>query len=154
MLIIICGLQGTGKTTVAKKVALKINGVVLRTDEIRKEIIKNPVYSKEEKDRVYDEMFSRAKGLIKEGRSVVLDATFVKKENRDRAKGISKEFRIIEVVCPEGVARERIRKRVGNKNEANFDNYLKYKRFFEAVDEEHMVVDTSKDVDEQLRELV
>ena len=36
MIIIICGLPGVGKTTVAKGLAPLINAVVLATDKIRK----------------------------------------------------------------------------------------------------------------------
>ena len=39
MIIIICGLPGVGKTTVAKGLAPLINAVVLATDKIRKRAI-------------------------------------------------------------------------------------------------------------------
>ena len=53
-LIIVCGLQGTGKTTVAKKIAEKINAVILRSDVLRMEILKDPKYTEEEKQKIYD----------------------------------------------------------------------------------------------------
>jgi len=36
MLIIVCGLPGTGKTSLARKIAEKIYAVLLRTDVVRK----------------------------------------------------------------------------------------------------------------------
>ena len=39
MIIIICGLPGVGKTTVAKELAPLVNAVILSTDKIRKEAI-------------------------------------------------------------------------------------------------------------------
>jgi len=150
MLIIVCGLQGTGKTSVAKKIASKIDGILLRTDVIRKEIIKKPTYSEEEKQSVYDEMFSRAKELIEGGKDVILDSTFAKKENRDKAQEITKDFRIVETICPENIVKERIEKRFEDESEAKFEHYLKYKQFFDSIKEKHSIIDTSKDIDEQL----
>ena len=57
MLIIICGLPGTGKTFIAKKLAPKINAEHLSTDRIRKELFPEPTYSEDEKNKVYVEMF-------------------------------------------------------------------------------------------------
>jgi predicted kinase len=48
--VIICGLPGVGKTTVAKDLAALINAIVLSTDRIRKELILKPTYKKQEKN--------------------------------------------------------------------------------------------------------
>jgi predicted kinase len=47
--VIICGLPGVGKTTLAKDLAPLINAVVLSTDRIRKELILKPIYKKKKK---------------------------------------------------------------------------------------------------------
>ncbi len=151
MLIIVCGLPGTGKTTVAKKIVTKIGGILLRTDVIRKELIEKPTYSEEEKQTIYSELFLRAKELIKNGKDVILDGTFAKKKNREKAKEISKEQIIVEIICPENIIKERIEKRIGDESEANFIHYLKYKKFFEEITEEHIIIDTSKDINKQLK---
>ena len=39
MIIIICGLPGVGKTTIAKELAPLVNAVILSTDKIRKRAI-------------------------------------------------------------------------------------------------------------------
>jgi len=44
MLILVCGLPGTGKSTIAREVAVHIRGKILRTDEIRRELFKNCTY--------------------------------------------------------------------------------------------------------------
>ena len=48
--MIICGLPGVGKTTLAEDLAPLINAVVLSTDRIRKELILKPTYKKQEKN--------------------------------------------------------------------------------------------------------
>jgi predicted kinase len=47
--LIMCGLPGVGKTTIAKQLALLINGVVLSTDKIRKELFYKPSYGRRER---------------------------------------------------------------------------------------------------------
>ena len=41
MLIIVCGLPGTGKSTVAKHLSSDLGGEILRTDIIRRELFKD-----------------------------------------------------------------------------------------------------------------
>ncbi|MCX6233194.1 MAG: AAA family ATPase, partial [Bacteroidetes bacterium] len=103
MLIIVCGLQGVGKTIVATKIAEKTGAILLRTDVIRKKLVKNPTYGKEEIIHIYDEMFSRAKKSLLDKNTVILDATFAEIQDRHRAKKIADEagskFEIVEVKC-------------------------------------------------------
>ena len=156
MLIIICGLPGTGKTTVAKKIAIKTGGVLLRTDVIRKTIGKER-YSQKEKQKVYEEMFKRAREFLREGKTVVLDATFAKKKNRKLAQEIAKEknspFWIIETVCDEKIVKERLSKRVEDESEATFKQYLEHKKFFEPLIERHFIIDTTQNIEKQLKNL-
>ena len=67
MIIIICGLPGVGKTTVAKGLAPLINAVVLATDKIRKELFSKPMYGQRERRLIYDVMILMAKYLDKAG---------------------------------------------------------------------------------------
>lgn len=157
MLFIICGLQGTGKSTVAEKISAKVNGVIIKTDVIRGELFKVPaysrkIYSQKQMQQVYDEMFLRTKKIIEKGENVILDATFTKKENRNKAKAISEKFKLIETICPEHIVKERMVKRFDDSSKAKFEHYLKYKKFFEPIDERHIVIDTSKDIDKQIRQ--
>ena len=56
MIMIICGLPGVGKTTVAKELAPLVNAVILSTDKIRKELLSRPMYGWREKRLIYDVM--------------------------------------------------------------------------------------------------
>ena len=56
MIIIVCGLPGVGKTSLAKELAPLIRAVILSTDKIRKELISKPTYRKQEKKLIYDVM--------------------------------------------------------------------------------------------------
>jgi len=159
MLLVVCGLQGTGKTTVAKKIAGKINAAILRTDVVRKELIKESKYTKEEKRIIYEKLFSKAKNLLKENKSVVLDATFDENENRALARKISEEFgtgfKIVEIICLEELVKKRLKKRTFDESDADFKVHMEHKDSFEPITEPHIIIDNSKDlkhVDSQLNE--
>lgn len=154
MLIIVCGLSGTGKTTVAKLIAEKLSAAHLRTDVIRKELSERPSYNDEEKEKVYREMFARSEELLKIG-SVVLDATFLKRRHRQIAKDLAGKigapFYMVEAVCPEKIIRERLTKRVGDASEARFSEYLAQKKELEPIMEEHFTIDTAGNIPEQIK---
>jgi predicted kinase len=82
MIIVICGLPGVGKTTLAKDIAPLVNGVLLSTDKIRKELFSRPTYGREERKLIYDAMILIAKYLHKAGINCILDATFTRESSR------------------------------------------------------------------------
>lgn len=100
-LMAVGGVSGTGKSTFARAVAPALGAspgaVVLRTDEIRKRLagvgptapLDRAVYTPEFYGQVYDALFADAAALLKAGRAVVLDATFVDPALRTRAEGLA-----------------------------------------------------------------
>lgn len=166
----VCGLPGTGKSTVAKFISGEIGAELLRTDMIRKKIFSDSRYfeygskkefPEKERDLVYDEMFKQMAIFFKEGKNVVLDATFHKKELRDKAAEIAEKsgvkIEIIEVTCPEWLVKkgmtERVEKQKGAST-AGFEIHLKYKKIFEPIEREHLTVDTFGDWKKQLEGLI
>jgi predicted kinase len=53
MLILVCGLPASGKSTLSRNLAKKIGAHVLRTEVIRLELIKKPSYTPVENELVY-----------------------------------------------------------------------------------------------------
>lgn len=156
-LIIVCGLSGTGKTTVARLIAEKFGAVHLRTDAIRKEIFPKPTYSREESEFTYQEFFQRAEAAIAE-KNVVMDATFMLERGRIAARKIAErtgaDFVIIETYCPENIVKERIEARTNDESDAKFIHYLDQKKKFEPIKDEHIIVETSQDVEDQIKKLL
>ncbi len=148
MLYVVCGLPGTGKTTVAGELASLTGGIVLRTDEIRKQITSDPKYTPEEKGRVYDAMLRTAGSMLRAGAVVILDATFHLRKEREAAKEVAekagKRLALIEVKCSEEKVMEHLGKRHGDASDADFSVYLKIRREWEPVDGEHSVIDTGE----------
>jgi aminoglycoside phosphotransferase family enzyme/predicted kinase len=97
------GLSGTGKTTLARRVAPRLGAapgaVILRSDEIRKRLasvgaldhLPRDAYTPQASARVYHEMLRLARRVLSAGRSVVLDAVFLKPEERTAAAALARE---------------------------------------------------------------
>ena len=170
-LLIACGLPGTWKTETTEEVS-KIKGYpILRTDLIRKEVLKNEdifdekvASNMDKRTMVYDEMFRQADENLDKGDGVILDATFVTQSLRKRAAAIAakhdKTFVILQTDCPQEVAIRRILERTKENYVSNAlteQAYLNNKKRFEAVDLKgltdlypsldiiHLIVDTRYD---------
>lgn len=156
MLILIAGLPGTGKSTLAKALAKRLDAVHLNSDVIRKEILEERTYSEEEKKLVYNKLLEQVEKEIKNGKTVIIDATFYKKELREEAIEIAKrnneEYCIIKCILDEKIIKERIERRVSEESEADFEVYKKIKEQFEKIEENHSEINTSKEMEVQLDE--
>ena len=156
-LVVVCGLPGVGKTTVAETVADRVDGRLLRTDVVRKEIFTDPEYTEAESRMVYDELFDRARETVEDGTSVVLDGTFREEVRRTRAADLSAtldaEFRLVKVECAERVVRDRIESREGDASDADFEVHQMYRETFDAVSRDHATVDNSDGLESTRRQV-
>ncbi len=172
--LIACGLPASNKTE-SMEVVSRIKGyTILRTDMIRREVLKNEdifdekVASSMDKRRlVYDEMFRRAGEIVSSGVGVILDATFVTQALRIRAARVAAENKkllmIQETRCTEEYSLNKISKRTRENYESNAltdQAYYNNKSNFEPVDLDdlqnrfpslgivHLIVDTNSDLEE------
>ena len=147
-LVVVCGLPGVGKSTVARQVADRIDAAVLRSDAVRKALHPDPTYSAEETAAVYDALLSRAEERLDRGESVVLDATFADAQFRTAAVELgadaAAEHTLVCVECDRVVAERRIRERDGI-SDADVDVYRQFADAFDPVEMEALVVDNSGD---------
>jgi predicted kinase len=147
LIVLICGLPGTGKSTLARALAPLINAVVLSTDKIRKELIPNPTYRWEERRLIYDVLTLLAKYLHTEGINCILDATFntesSRRELRRKLDLSPEQFSLIECICFEEVVLSRLKNRKDDYSDANIIIYRKMKKIYQPVRREHITVDTS-----------
>ena len=158
-LAVTCGLPGVGKTTVAETVADRIDGVLYRTDVVRKELLSEPEYTPEETRRVYEGLLARGRRTVEGGRNVVLDGTFFRRRYREMARqtvadaDATVDFRLVKVECAEPVVRDRIRARTDDESDADFDVYLLHEDSFEPVEGEHVTVDNSDGLEDTRRQV-
>jgi len=143
MIILVCGLPGTGKSLLGKEIEKRIDAFLLRTDEVRKKLSCSPEYSDESKKEVYRIFFLIAGYIIRTGKNVILDGTFYREEYRKMAGNLADEFnedlKIIECTNIE----ERIKRKMEERediSDADFSVYRKIKKVWEPVKEEHLVI--------------
>ena len=95
-LVAVSGLSGTGKTTLARRIAPALDpppgAVVLRSDVIRKQLAGVPetealpqeAYSREKSIVVYETLYNRAETVLDAGYAVIADAVFALAEERQQ----------------------------------------------------------------------
>jgi len=173
--LIACGLPASYKTETTEVIAELKGYHILRTDLIRRELLKNEDIFDEKiasdmkrRELVYDKMFSCADELAEKAEGVILDATFITQELRRRAAQIAAKHKRVFVIeqtqCPQEVSLRRISKRTRENYESNAlteQAYLNNKKKFQPVDLDdlrslypaltviHFLVDTTSDVAEE-----
>ncbi|HOS96016.1 MAG TPA: AAA family ATPase [Deltaproteobacteria bacterium] len=148
MVIIACGLPATNKTETTEVIRRVRGYTMLRTDIIRKEVLKGEdifdakVASDMDKRKlVYDTMFSQADELAAQGKGVILDATFITQSLRRRAAEVAarhgRTLLIQQTSCSQKYSLDKISRRTKDNYESNAltaDAYLNNKKKFEPVD--------------------
>jgi aminoglycoside phosphotransferase family enzyme/predicted kinase len=136
-LVLVGGLPGAGKSTVAAGLADAGHAVLLRSDRIRKEDAgrdplspaaagwRHGLYDPETTRRTYDLMLRRAGQLLARGESVILDASWQAETDRAAARRLATDTAspVVELCCqvPEDLAAQRIRQRGGDPSDATVE---------------------------------
>ncbi len=138
-LVLVGGLPGTGKSTLALGLAEHAGFTVLRSDVVRKELagvraeapagFGEGIYSPEWTERTYAEMLRRAEGLLFEGRRVLVDASFRAEGHRRAFLQAAARWGVpaVLLLCraePETV-RTRLQARRGDASDADWSIYQK-----------------------------
>lgn len=93
-LIVMVGVQGTGKSTLAKRVA-KENTIIVSTDDIHEEMHGKMTGDGDENlngDEIFKEFYQRIGNGLKEGKQVIADAVSISRYKRKELYDIAKEY--------------------------------------------------------------
>jgi len=127
LLMITCGLSGSGKTTVTQALLEHLGAIRLRSDVVRKALfglapearsgsgVASGLYTRDAGERTYARLAELARTILSAGYPVILDATFLKRAQRDDMRQVAADlgvpFRILHVHAPDEVLRARVARR-------------------------------------------
>jgi aminoglycoside phosphotransferase family enzyme/predicted kinase len=162
-LIVVCGLSGSGKSTVARRLADRLGFEWLRSDEVRKRLARvAPVerlaagaYSREFTEKTYAAVLGEAAARLHDGAGVIVDATFAAPAYRAEALALAERAHVpalfVECVASHDEIVRRLTARARRTDEisdAGVATYLRQRGEFVALSEipqsSHLVVDTER----------
>ncbi len=149
-LVVIGGLIGTGKSTLARHLAEALGATWLRTDAIRLQEFTSlrrhgqgfagGLYAPWVSAQVYQRLVARAQQMIRRGESVVCDGTFSKAAGREALRRIAARagasFHYVECAIPRRVAQRRIAHRLAARadlSEARPEHFDRLQAGYEPV---------------------
>lgn len=126
VLVAMQGVSGCGKSSVSQRLLAWLGAVRLRSDVERHRLLHaqgGPGYTAEEREAVYDALFDRAEGLLRAGHRVVLDATFLRRDQRERVRELAERLQLpwawVQCEAPVEVMLARLAARQGDASEAD-----------------------------------
>lgn len=157
---ITCGLSGSGKSTVARRIAAKKPFLIIRSDALRKHITGVPLYEKgperiynsEISRTTYDKLIDLAEYLTGFGVSVLLDAKFDKRKWRSKAMKLAKQkqldYKIVYCKADPDELKNRLIERSVDVSDADASLIDQQVRSFEGFssEEEGYVLDAALDL--------
>jgi uncharacterized protein len=176
-IIIVCGLAGSGKSTIARTLGDRTGYQILNSDIIRKRLAGIPltthpteeygkgIYNDSFNSLTYDTLLKETEECLKPGKGVIVGATFKDPKHRRQFMDLSSRLRLpvlfVECRASEEKTLERLKKRQqrpGEVSDATVKVYLRQREKFvplsEIPDSKRMIVTTEGDPDEAAGQLL
>ncbi|OGI39009.1 MAG: hypothetical protein A2140_02235 [Candidatus Muproteobacteria bacterium RBG_16_62_13] len=132
-LIITHGLSGTGKSTVTQALVEHVDAIRVRSDVERKRLhgltagersgsgLNAGIYTADASQRTYAHLAELARTILAAGHTAVIDATFLRRAQRDRLRTLAAERGVPFVILAIEASEETLRRRVAGRERAARD---------------------------------
>lgn len=148
MVVIVCGLPGSGKSHFASHLASFLHAEYINSDKLRKELGSSGRYTLEDKLFIYNEMLKVTSEFLKEKKTTVVDGTFYLDSMRQmfqaEVKQMGSDIYFIRVYANESLVRERLSK-PRKYSEADFKVYLHIRDQFEEIRTPHLELESTNE---------
>ncbi len=155
VMALLCGLPGTGKSHLARRLAAKCPLAVLESDAARKSLFPTPTYSPSENARTFRAFHALAMGLLEKGISVLVDATNLLEKNRNVfyriAERLQAKLICVHTTAPAEVVRWRLDQRSqkvdrADRSDADWQVYQRMEPRLEPLRRKHYTANTTEDI--------
>ncbi|MDH4068724.1 MAG: ATP-binding protein [Dehalococcoidia bacterium] len=162
-LIVVSGLPGTGKSFFCRKLADKLRFPILASDVLRKTLFPVPQYNEQENKRLFSACHVLIEELLGKGIPVIFDATNLLEQHREylyrAAERGGAKLILVWVDAPPEVVRQRLSARAKgtiphHDSTAGWEVYARMKPRRERILRDHIVVDTSQDINGAVEKVV
>jgi predicted kinase len=159
--VLMAGLPGTGKSTLAHRLAAELSGIVLDKDRVRAALFPGRAtdYTEQQDDLCVEALLEAAAYLTSHGTApyIFIDGRTFSRRGQiehvlERARQAGAAWRILYLTCDDVIAEARLA-RGGSENPAanrNASLYRSVKARFEPIAHPKLDIDTSKDPENYL----
>jgi len=133
VLILMCGLSGSGKTWMARQLAQQLRAVHLRSDVERRRVLRGPAaahagieqgrYARAATARVYRHLMRCARRVLGAGYPAIVDATFACRADRQHMRRLASRLGVpvcvIYCYAPPALLRARVAERSAHRQDAS-----------------------------------
>lgn len=153
--VVVSGLPGTGKSYFSRELQERLPSVIVESDSLRKRLFPTPTYSPQESHRLFNACHRLIEEFLSSGIRVILDATNLVEQHRERLYHISQRLRvkliIVQVEAPRELVLQRLQGRSSgvdseDNSEAGWSIYQRMRTRAERIRRNYFAVDTSRDI--------
>ena len=154
------GISGSGKSWVCSQLADQLGAIQLRSDVERQRVLSEKKYTDSARNQIYVHLMRCCELILDAGYSVIVDATFLDRQWRDKFREIAEQhqipFHILSCFADQKTIKQRLKLRQNDNNNVSdadvsvMRNQLKNKDILAINEIEHEVlIDTAKPLNYQ-----
>jgi len=163
VLLLLCGLPGSGKSHLARLLRPHLSAAIVESDHVRRILFAQPRHTGPESAWVFAVCHALIANLLGRSRSVIFDATNLIEHNREHlyrlADRAQAKLVVVRTVASEDVIRQRLAGRSQHPDpldhsDADVAVYERMRPSEQPIRRPHLVVDTTQDIQQAVRRIL